>query len=60
MPKSEKGHNLNVYETSPKVNQAICTMIPDHLQNFMNLALGVLEIYCLQDFPTPKYPNLKR
>ena len=35
------------------------TMIPDCLQNFMSLALGVTEIFCLQDFPMPKYLSLK-
>ena len=60
MLKSEKGIiSTNVYKNSPKVNHIVCTMIPDCLQNFINLASGDLEIFCLQDFPVLKYLSLK-
>ena len=59
MRKSEKGIIwTNIYKISPKVNPVIYTMISDCLQNFMNLALGVLEIICLRDLRD--YPSLKR
>ena len=47
----------NIY-ISPKVNQINYKMIPDWLQSFMNLALEILEIFCLQDFPGLKYLSL--
>ena len=49
----------NIYKISPKVYLVIYTMIPDCLQYFMNLALRVLEIFCLQSFPMLKYTSLR-
>ena len=54
---SEKGHNL--YKNLPKVHKVAYAMILDRLRNFMNLALEVLESFCLQDFPMPKYMSEK-
>ena len=40
----------NIYKVSPEVNQVIYTMIPDCLQNFINLAPGVLIHFAYKIF----------
>ena len=32
---------------------------PNDMQNFMNLALAILELFCWQDFTKLKYPSKK-
>ena len=56
MLQSEKGRHLVKYLQ----NQIFAKSYSGHLQNFMNLALGVLQIFCLQDFPMLKYLSMKR